>query len=785
MQRVSRAITTPPASASRRRRRYPWFRLVAVSLPFLVVCALELGLRMSGRYLPSRFWVSAPDPGLLMPNPEFASRFVGRSLARMPRSTTVRPVPTIPTLRVLVFGESAALGDPEPAFGVSRFLMALLEARLPDRRIEVINTAVTALNSHAVREAARDSRDLKADFWILYPGNNEVIGPFGPASVSSGSPPSLPVVRLGLLLRRTALGQWIAEQQALSGGGLSMTQRWTGLEQFLERPIAHDDPRLPGVRSTFAQNLRDIVGYGLESGAQVVVSTMAVNLSDCPPLASLTIQETNTPAMQAWRSAVEAARAADAGGDVAAALAAWTNASALRGADAETRYQLGQARLQANDTIQGRRDLELARDLDTLRFRADSEINQVTREVASAMASDRVILVDADRDLKGEDPGRPPGADLFFEHVHLRPEGNYALAKLFAAAVVKGLGNPPGPDHWMSLDACLDRLGWTPHASARLWRQVRTLVQRPPFSHQSHARLRDQYLDDRFAEANHEARILGLPAALARVKAQVERHPEDWELREQLVRLYQAERQWTRVVSEEQEVLRRAPGYVVGWHQLGEALEQTGDPEGALEAYRRALSIREDFLDARVGLSRVYGGQGRYTEALAELDHAVREAPKHLLARVNRGITLLALNRFEEGAAELRQAARDNPTIPLPLVRLAEALSARKAHGEAAEAYAAASARDPGNAAIAHREGLERSRAGELPTAEAAFRRALTRSPEFFTAHVDLGVLLAQQARFTEAIPEFESALRIQPTNALARQYLDLARQKLLQGGGR
>ncbi|MEN9674338.1 MAG: hypothetical protein RIS76_234, partial [Verrucomicrobiota bacterium] len=232
------------------------------------------------------------------------------------------------------------------------------------------------------------------------------------------------------------------------------------------------------------------------------------------------------------------------------------------------------------------------------------------------------------------------------------------------------------------------------------------------------------------------------------------------------------------------EVLRRAPAHVVGWHQLGEAREQAGNREGAIEAFRRALSIRGDFLDARVGLARVYGGQGRYEEALAELNLAVREAPQHLLARVNRGITLLALNRFDEGAAELRQAAQDNPTVPLPLVRLAEALSARKSHGEAAEAYATASARDPGNAALAHREGLERSRAGQLPAAETAFRQSLIRSPEFFTAHVDLGVLLAQQARFTEAIPEFESALRLQPTNAVARQYLDLARQKLQQAGG-
>ncbi|HRI12361.1 MAG TPA: hypothetical protein PLX89_05085, partial [Verrucomicrobiota bacterium] len=65
----------------------------------------------------------------------------------MPRSARVQPSPSTNTLRILVFGESAALGDPEPAFGVCRFLEALLEARLPGKRIEVINTAITALNS--------------------------------------------------------------------------------------------------------------------------------------------------------------------------------------------------------------------------------------------------------------------------------------------------------------------------------------------------------------------------------------------------------------------------------------------------------------------------------------------------------------------------------------------------------------------------------------------------------------------------------------------------------------
>ncbi|MBN8248627.1 MAG: tetratricopeptide repeat protein [Verrucomicrobia bacterium] len=783
MPRVPRSASSSPASPAVPPGRRWAFRLVAMTLPVLVLLAVELGMRWSGGLRPTEFWIPASEPGRWMPNPAFASRFVGPSLARMPRSATPAATPASNTLRILVFGESAALGDPEPAFGFSRFLQALLEARLPDRRIEVINTAVTALNSHAIREAARDSRRLSGDFWVIYAGNNEIIGPWGPAATPTGSGPSPAGIRLAIAARQTAVGQWLADRSARSAGGLSLTQKWTGLEGFLERPIPPDHPALPQTRAAFAANLRDIIRTGLGAGARILVGTMAVNLPDCPPLGSRWSTDTNLPGLGAWAAAVDAARAADDAADVTLAVSAWTNAVALRPDDAESRFRLGQARLNAGEFSEGRRDLERARDLDPLRFRADSGILQATREVAATFPADQVLLVDADRDLRGTETNRPPGADLFFEHVHLRPEGSYALAKLFAESVIQSLGTPAGPG-WSSFNDCLTRLGWTPFAASRLWGQVRTLTQRPPFSRQSHALLRDRYLDDRIAEANAEARGLGLNAAIGGVRTMVERHPEDWELREQLMRLLVQARQWTNAVTEGREIVRRAPGHVVGWLQLGESLSQAGDRPEAARAYREAVRIRPDFVEARLGLARVLNDSGQSTEALAEVDQVLGDSPDQLQARVQRGLTLIALQRFDDGVAELRRAASEHPNSPLPLVRLAEAQTARKAHAEAARAYTEALTRDPRNPVLHHRLGLEHSRAGQASAAEAALREAVRLAPEAFTPRLDLGVVLAQQARFQDAIPQFEAALRLEPANAVARQYLDLARRKLQEGGG-
>ena len=51
---------------------------------------------------------------------------------------------------------------------------------------EVVNTAVTAINSHVVREIASDLEEIESDLWIVYMGNNEVYGPFGAWELSLG-----------------------------------------------------------------------------------------------------------------------------------------------------------------------------------------------------------------------------------------------------------------------------------------------------------------------------------------------------------------------------------------------------------------------------------------------------------------------------------------------------------------------------------------------------------------------------------------------------------------------
>ncbi len=70
--------------------------------------------------------------------------------------------------------------------------------------------------------------------------------------------------------------------------------------------------------------------------------------------------------------------------------------------------------------LRGRQEHFLrARDLDTLRFRADSKINDINRSVASSFPGSD--LVDADAVFSKASPNGIIGSELVYEHVHLTP----------------------------------------------------------------------------------------------------------------------------------------------------------------------------------------------------------------------------------------------------------------------------------------------------------------------------------------------------------------------------
>ena len=90
---------------------------------------LELALRLGGVGWPTAFLIPGRVGGksVWMENPRYTWRFMSPEMGRSPQPMAVPVEREAGSIRVLVLGESAAMGHPEPAVGYPRALEALLE----------------------------------------------------------------------------------------------------------------------------------------------------------------------------------------------------------------------------------------------------------------------------------------------------------------------------------------------------------------------------------------------------------------------------------------------------------------------------------------------------------------------------------------------------------------------------------------------------------------------------------------------------------------------------------
>jgi len=105
------------------------------------------------------------------------------------------------------------------------------------------------------------------------------------------------------------------------------------------------------------------------------------------------------------------------------------------------------------------------------------------------------------------------------------------------------------------------------------------------------------------------------------------------------------------------EVVKLAPDNPESWFSLGVAHEAGLAPEGALEAYDRALRLAPEHAGALNNRRAVLLLRGRFDEAIAQCRTGVARRPFSTEAQFTLGETLTLAHRFEEAAQVLGRAA--------------------------------------------------------------------------------------------------------------------------------
>ena len=784
-------------------------------IPLLVLGTAEVALRVAGYGYPTGFFLKSRVGGraVYIENQKFGYRFFPRALARVPEPE-VLPVEKPPgTYRIFVFGESAALGDPAPAFGLPRMLALLLRERYPSVHFEVVNAAMTAINSHAILPIARDAARLNGDLWVIYMGHNEVFGPFGAGTVFGPQAPSLPIIRAQIALKQTRLGQWLSSLPSKLGREAGPPKKWAGMEMFTQQQVRPDDPRRQRVCSHFRHNLADLLAAGKKAGVKVLVSTTAANLKDCGPFGSQHVADLTAAARQQWETAFAAGLAAESQKHFPEALEHYLKAAKIDDRFAELQFRLGRCRLGLGKPEEARASFVAARDLDALPFRADSQLNRIIRETAGQRAAEGIYLHDAGEALARQSPDGLCGEELFYEHVHLNFAGNYALARSLAEDIAALLpasvvGNPAARTNFLSADECADRLAYTDWDQYQIIQKMSRRVQEAPFNQQPGHEERDDWLRQRLAELEPKIGRLALEAATQQYRRALAGAGDDWVLHDHFAQLLvaagnpgEAEREWRRVLeltphyfvayyqlagllngvgrTADAErnflaALRLRPESAEAWYGLGLTLAKEGNLPEAIQHFEKALKFDPDLGEAYVNWGLALARQGRNAEAKQKYEQALRVKPDSAPAHLNLGLALAAQKQFKEAIEHYSAAVELAPNDARARFSLANALVAVGRVEEAKDQYAQTLLLNP-NYAEAHLNlGVEYARQNQTEQAAKHFSDALRINPDYADAHFNLGELLAKQGRIVEAAQELDATLRSDPANAQAR--------KLLQG---
>ncbi len=736
------ALTNP-------RRQWLW-RIAALALAPLLLAALEAGLRLAGYGYPTHFFKKTSIGGrdFYVENDKFGWRFFPQELARSPPPVAMSAAKATNTYRIFLLGESAAMGDPAPAYGAGRYLEVLLNERFPDRQFEVICVAMTAINSHGILPIARECARHEGDLWIIYMGNNEMTGPFGAATIFGLKAPSLSIVRLSLAIQRTRVGQLLLSLGQRLKGNSSRASSWHGMKMFMENTVPPEDPRREVVYQNFRRNLQDILRTGLGSGAKIILNTVAVNLKDCAPFASMLDASLPAPKRKECQELCLSGSQAENQGRFADAVANYDLAANQGPHFAEVQFRLADCLLRLTNHAEAGRHFELARDCDALPFRATSRINRVTTELSHEFAAPDLVLFDAVSMVASNSPVGVSGRESFYEHAHFNFDGNYHLARAWAEQVEHFLPasiQRRATTDWASQESCERLLGLTDWNRYEVVKNVLDRVLEAPFTNQIHHAAREEHLAGQLAEIRQRLQPRAYRQARSVYHEALSKRPQDHWLHQTFAEFLEATGDLPRAAAEWEKVRELLPHHHAAYFQAGRLLSAQGKLAEAQPRLHQALALRPDLSAGWFELGKVHAAEGNAQLALQEFERAQRLVPENYHVYYQMGKALSKLGRRAEAIAMFRHALQAGP----------------KNNWE-------------GHYAL----GEELAFNGQTAEARNEFEEVLRLKPNVAMAHLNLGVALVNQGFLDDAIPHFEEVMRLDPRNKLAPDYLAKVRAR-------
>ena len=210
----------------------------------------------------------------------------------------------------------------------------------------------------------------------------------------------------------------------------------------------------------------------------------------------------------------------------------------------------------------------------------------------------------------------------------------------------------------------------------------------------------------------------------------------------QLINLYN-QGQMASVIEQTGAVIEQYPGEPVLWNILGASKAQTGELHGAIDAYKKSVSLNPNYAEAYSNLGVALRNSGKLDEAVEAYKKSISLRPDYAEAYNNMGIVLKDQDKLEEAIEAYKKSISFKPDY--------------------AEAY--------------DNMGVALKKQGDLDKAIEFYKKSISLKPVHAKGYYNMGNALRDQLKLDEAIEYYSKSISLNPNYVEAYNNLSLALQ--------
>ncbi|GJQ62355.1 MAG: hypothetical protein SCALA702_14080 [Melioribacteraceae bacterium] len=513
------------------------------------------------------------------------------------------------TFRIFCLGGSTTAGFPyEMTVPFPKQLELILEEDYPDRKFEVINLGLSAVNSFTVLDWIPDVLEHEPDLIIIYMGHNEFYGAYGTGStISVGN--SGGFIRFVLELRKFRVTQMIIALLNQFSGKADDADKTTVMEKVVaDQFIAADSDLRAVTLENFSENLEIIINKLNENNVPLIVSNLVSNLKDQPPLDSYNMDKADS-----------------------------TNSSKI--------FRLAVDMLTKGDSLRAYSLFRLARDNDLVPFRAIFRTSEIVDSLSGKYAIRYVDMIKAFRHFS---PKGIPGNSLFCDHLHPNPNGYRIMANEFRNAITKMNILPRIENKVYSLTPELvTGLDWEIgglkiYKLKHSWPFGNNKVDYslyPPIVNRETAQIAKSFLFEHhvWGKAHEEMAIYykssgDIKKAILEYQTILEIYPDKKRIYDDIIETAKAINAWGVVKAVSKKAVRNINSRGIYYYHLALAERMTGNLDGAIKAIEKAISAPEISHNQKANFYLTYAklliDNRKIVEAKGILDNLIQTYPE-------------------------------------------------------------------------------------------------------------------------------------------------------------